>query len=103
MKPDTFVTRALYLTITEHVVLFAGDPANLDRIKNVLRALPLPNHRLEALAAHLAHLAPCPFCGEVTEDQVKIVLGEVGDIWPNSVRGDVMLAHYEDMERCNIS
>ncbi len=102
MKPDTFVTSALYLTITEHVVLFAGDPANLDRIKNVLRALPLPNHRLEALAGHLARLAPCPWSGEVTEDQLKICLGEHGNIWPNNIRGDVLLASYEDLTLAGI-
>jgi hypothetical protein len=36
---------------------------------------------VEALAA----IKPCPVTGEVT-DQVKIALGEVGDIWPNSIK-----------------
>ena len=96
MLPDTFITRALYDTLVEHLALVAGTPNSFDLIKNALRALPLPDHRLEVLADHLAHLEPCPFRGEVTEDQIKIALGEVGDVWPNNIRGDVILAHYED-------
>ena len=42
------------------------------------------NHIAEAIAA----LEPCPFHGRITTDQVKIVLGEVGNIWPASIRCD---------------
>jgi hypothetical protein len=33
----------------------------------------------------------------VTGNEIKIALGEIGDIWPNSIRGHVMIAHYEDI------
>lgn len=40
------------------------------------------------LVAALANLAPCPIARRVTEDQIKTALGELGDIWPESVRVD---------------
>jgi hypothetical protein len=40
------------------------------------------NYRRAAEA--IAALEPCPFQGRITADQVKIALGEVGNIWPAS-------------------
>ena len=37
----------------------------------------------------IATLKPCPYAGRVTADQVKIVLGELLDIWPDSIADDV--------------
>jgi hypothetical protein len=42
--------------------------------------------RENRIAEAIAALTPCPFHGRVTADQVKIVLGEVGNIWPASIR-----------------
>ena len=39
------------------------------------------------LVDQILQLKPRPFAGKVTADQVKIVLGEVGDIWPVSIIG----------------
>jgi len=44
--------------------------------------------RENRIAEAIAALEPCPFHGCITSDQVKIVLGEVGDIWPESIRCD---------------
>ena len=44
--------------------------------------------RENRIAEAIAALTPCPFHGRITPDQVKIVLGEVGNIWPESIRGD---------------
>ena len=38
------------------------------------------------IAKAIAALEPCPVHGCITTDQVKIVLGEVGNIWPASIR-----------------
>lgn len=45
--------------------------------------------RENRIAEAIAALTPCPFHGYITADQVKMVLGEVGNIWPESIRGDV--------------
>jgi hypothetical protein len=44
--------------------------------------------RENRIAEALAVLEPCPVHGRITTDQVKIVLGEVGNIWPETIRGD---------------
>jgi hypothetical protein len=44
--------------------------------------------RENRIAEAIAALTPCPFHGYITADQVKIVLGEVGDIWPASIECD---------------
>jgi hypothetical protein len=36
----------------------------------------------------LLNIAPCPKTGRVTENEVKIALGEDWDIWPTSIRPD---------------
>jgi hypothetical protein len=44
--------------------------------------------RENRIAKAISALMPCPFHGRITADQVKIVLGEVGNIWPQSIRLD---------------
>ncbi len=36
----------------------------------------------------VATVKACPYAGVVTADQVKIILGELLDIWPNSIADD---------------
>jgi hypothetical protein len=48
--------------------------------------VPTVNYRRAAEA--IAALMPCPAHGVVTADQVKIALGEAGNIWPESIRCD---------------
>ena len=38
-----------------------------------------------ALALAIAGQPPCQFTGRVTEDQIKIALGEIGDVWPIAI------------------
>lgn len=44
--------------------------------------------RENRIAEAIAALEPCAIHGRITVDQVKIVLGEVGDIWPASIKRD---------------
>jgi hypothetical protein len=44
--------------------------------------------RFERIAEAIAALEPCAFRGVVTADQIKMALGEHGDIWPGCIRGD---------------
>ena len=53
---------------------------------STMQAIYLSNETFEALAAEIAALSPCAFTGRVTADQVKTVLGEVGNVWPEVVR-----------------
>ena len=46
--------------------------------------------RENRIAEAITALTPCPFHGYITVDQVKIVLGDTGDIWPESIRGDAI-------------
>ena len=46
-------------------------------------------------------LKPCPFEAEPArlrwlENEIKIVLGEAGNIWPRKIYGDVVIARLED-------
>jgi hypothetical protein len=49
--------------------------------------IPTGNYRRAADA--IAALEPCPVHGVITADQVKIALGEAGNIWPESIRSAV--------------
>jgi hypothetical protein len=49
--------------------------------------IPTGNYRRAADA--IAALKPCPVHGVITADQIKIALGEAGNIWPESIRGNV--------------
>lgn len=51
----------------------------------------LEDERYGNLVDALAALKACPFSGKVTADQVKITLGEYGDIWPASIADDEAL------------
>lgn len=42
----------------------------------------------QRLADKIAALEPCPFYGYVTPDQIKMALGEHGNIWPTSVHAE---------------
>jgi hypothetical protein len=44
--------------------------------------------RGDRIAEAITALEPCSVHGRITTDQVKIVLGEVGNIWPESIRCD---------------
>lgn len=48
--------------------------------------------RLHRAAEKIAALKPCPFAGIVTVDQVKTALGELLDVWPDSIADDCELA-----------
>jgi hypothetical protein len=50
------------------------------------QAIYLSDETFEALAAEIVALRPCAFAGRVTADQVKIALGEFGNMWPAAVR-----------------
>lgn len=50
----------------------------------------LETSRLNQMAEAIAALEPCPFTGRVTADQVKLVLGERGNIWPLSILPDAL-------------
>lgn len=56
------------------------------RSETVAMAIYVENGLLDGVAEAIASLEPCPFAGKVTADQIKIVLGEVGDVWPGSIR-----------------
>jgi hypothetical protein len=43
-----------------------------------------------ALVAVLANLEPCPVEGRITEDQVKLALGEHGNVWPVAILSDAL-------------
>lgn len=38
-----------------------------------------------AAAEAIANVRPCPVEGRVTADQIKIMLGELLDVWPDSI------------------
>lgn len=59
----------------------------------------LANDRYSRLVTALADLQPCPFAARITEDQIKRVLGEAGDVWPVEIRGAVVIANLEDAEK----
>lgn len=42
----------------------------------------LETSRLNQMAEAIAALEPCPFAGRVTADEVKLVLGEKGNVYP---------------------
>ncbi len=50
----------------------------------------LETSRLNQMAEAIAALEPCPFTGKVTADQVKLVLGERGNVWPLSILPDAL-------------
>ncbi len=55
----------------------------------------VPDEPLFRAANAIANLKPCPFAGRLTPDQIIAALGEIGDIWPLSIRADVISANNE--------
>jgi hypothetical protein len=93
---ELYLGTDLYHALVERLLPVAGT-GNADQVRAVIG--PLAKDGVEPLADRLAHLAPCPMAGKVTGNEIKIALGEVGDIWPNNIKGAVTLAHYEDLVR----
>ncbi|WP_034996456.1 hypothetical protein [Beijerinckia mobilis] len=48
----------------------------------------LPDEVYERLVGALINPDPCAVTGEVTADQIKIILGTVGNIWPEGLLRD---------------
>ena len=51
-----------------------------------MKEIYLPDQAFHTLAEKIANLEPCPFAGRLTADQVKIVLSESDEIWPEGIR-----------------
>lgn len=53
----------------------------------------ISNDTYRALVEALLKPEPCPFTGDVETDQIKLILGEVGGVWPERIRpADEMVA-----------
>jgi hypothetical protein len=87
----------LYRLLVERLMPISGT-GNPEPIKAVLG--PLANQRLNMLADRLARLEPCSVTGRITENEVKIALGENGNIWPRSIYGYVI---FDVLDRCSIN
>jgi hypothetical protein len=48
----------------------------------------IEDDQYDRLVAALLTLQPSPVTGEVGPDEVKIALGEIGDIWPARVEAE---------------
>ncbi len=90
---ELYLGTDLYHALVERLLPVAGT-GNADQIRTAIG--PLAADRIERLAHHLAHIAPCPACGAMTDNEIKVALGEAGNIWPNHIRGAIALANYED-------
>jgi hypothetical protein len=86
----------LYHALVARLVPVAGT-GNAEQIKAILGALT-PD-RLVRLVDYLAHLEPCPVTGIITENEIKIALGEAGGIWPREIYADVVMARLEHLEK----
>ena len=42
--------------------------------------------RYRRAVKQLADLKPCPWTGKIDEDLIKTILGEIGGIWPKSIK-----------------
>lgn len=96
---ELYLGGAHYDALVGRVTMVAG-AGDIDQIKAALG--PLANDR-PALVSCLAHLAPCPVSGEMTDNQVKIALGENGDTWPRSIMGDVAYADMEEAAKQRVA
>ncbi|WP_316394949.1 hypothetical protein [Bradyrhizobium sp. 33ap4] len=97
-----YLPRALYDSYVDRVRLVAGQH-DVDLIH--LAMGPLLADR-PGLAERVADLDPCPVTGEMTDDQVKVALGEHGNVWPQSIYAHVLAAdweHEEKLRRCSAS
>ena len=59
----------------------------------------VPDEPLFRAADAIANLTPCPVTGRITRDQVLMAFGEFGNIWPESIRADVIRASNEHAEK----
>ncbi|TAI63464.1 hypothetical protein [Bradyrhizobium sp. Leo170] len=59
----------------------------------------LSDDRHSRLVQAILNAKPCPFAGHVTADQITMALGEVGSIWPEHSRGDMVIDALEHAER----
>lgn len=88
---EQFLPDILYATIVDRVLPFAGS-GHVDQIRVAIGPLL---HDRPALARHLADLKPPAWFSTITRDDVVVALGEIGDIWPRSIHGDVIIADLE--------
>ena len=59
----------------------------------------ISDYRFDSVAEAIARLEPCPFAGVVTADQVKEVLGVIGDVWPIGILADLIVTGAREAER----
>jgi hypothetical protein len=59
----------------------------------------VPLENITRAANAIANLEPCPFAGRITPEQIIAALGEFGDIWPESIRPDLIRCVVEDAAR----
>lgn len=55
----------------------------------------LNTERFNSLAEKLAAIKPCMLAHGVTIDQIKLALGEHGDVWPECIRADARAHGHE--------
>ncbi|UVO33784.1 hypothetical protein KUL72_19880 [Bradyrhizobium arachidis] len=89
---ESYLPNSLYAIVVERVTKVAGQ-GDIELIQIAMGPLL---HDRPGLAERLADLAPCPFTGRMTGDQVKHCLGVDGDYWPNEIYGAALLAAVED-------
>jgi hypothetical protein len=58
-----------------------------------------PDNQYSRLVRALVNPEPCPVTGMVTDNEIKVILGEIGDIWPESIQADVTAATAADLEK----
>lgn len=61
-------------------------PPRNDALEGIAMAHFIDNETYNRGLEAVATLKPCASVGEVTADQVKIVLGEALDVWPASIQ-----------------
>ncbi|WP_375763089.1 hypothetical protein ACE10X_27230 [Bradyrhizobium sp. Pha-3] len=88
---ETFLSRALHQACVDRLIPVAGQ-GDVDLIHRAVGPLLLDR---PGLAERLAELDGCPFSGVVTVNEIKIALGEFGDIWPTSIWPHVMTAGFD--------
>ncbi|QOZ26158.1 hypothetical protein [Bradyrhizobium sp. CCBAU 51753] len=91
--PEEFYPNVLYTAVVDRIRPVAGQ-GDVDLIRRAMG--PLLADR-PGLAEWLAALDPCPWSGEMTDNEVKVALGEFGNIWPTSIWAHVVHAHHEDL------
>ncbi|MCA6124572.1 hypothetical protein J6500_22140 [Bradyrhizobium sp. WSM 1704] len=88
MTTETFLPRALYDCHVDRLVAVAGQ-GDVDLIHLAMGSLLAGR---PGLAERLANLDPCPVAGAITNNEIKMALGEHGNVWPSTIRPHVLLA-----------